>query len=150
MLGSLCRFIFFHTHIAKEYSIKNYRGSLHIFMNRQHIMVKALVDTGNRLYEPFTGKPVCLVEYESLKHCLTGRDGHYYVRPIPYHSIGKEHGILWGVTADKLIFQNQRRKIKRHGCIIGIYPGKISSMGEYNAIIHPDILKSNVCGRSRI
>lgn len=49
--------------------------------------------------------------------------------------------MLFGVTADKLIFQNQGRKYEQSGCIIGIYPGKISKSGEYSAIVHPDILK---------
>lgn len=140
VIGSLCPIIFFHTHFAKEYTLKNYSGDLHIFLNGRHIVVKALVDTGNHLYEPLTGKPVCLVEYESLKACLDRGKTFQNVRAIPYHSLGKEHGMLWGVTAEKLIFRNHRQKIEQSGCIIGIYPEKISKSGDFNAILHPDIL----------
>ena len=149
-MGSLCPIIFFHTHFAKEYRLKNYSGYLHIFLNDRDIRVKALMDTGNRLYEPLTGKPVCLVEYESLKACLTEGKDTPHVWAIPYHSIGCEHGLLWGITADKVNFQNHEQKIEKCGCIVGIYPGKISKNGDISAIVHPDILKSNVCGRSRI
>jgi len=105
------------------------------------VIIKALLDTGNCLYEPLTGKPVCLVEYEHLKACLKNGKNIPGLRAIPYHSIGKKDGVLLGVTADKLIFQNQRRKYEQSGCIIGIYPGKISKSGDYGAIVHPDILK---------
>ena len=103
--------------------------------------IKALLDTGNCLYEPLTGKPVCLVEYGRLKTCL--KDGTVIpgIRAIPYHSIGKKHGVLLGVTVDKLIFQNQGRKYEQSGCIVGIYKGKLSESGEFSAIVHPDILQ---------
>ena len=110
-------------------------------MNGHRTVVKALLDTGNRLYEPLTGKPVCLVEYGCLKTCLKNGSERPKVRAIPYHSIGANHGMLVGVTADKLIFQSQRRKYEQSGCIVGIYPGKLSKSGEFHAIVHPDILK---------
>ena len=61
--------------------------------------------------------------------------------PIPYRTIGKCDGLLWGVTADKLIFQNKWRKNIKSGCIIAFYHGKIGKSGEYGAIVHPDILE---------
>lgn len=110
-------------------------------MNGQHIIVKAIIDTGNHLYEPLTGRPVCLVEYEKLKACI--KPGVYKNRTwaIPYHTIGKKDGILWGVTADKMIFQNRWVKIVKSGCIIAVCHEKISKNGECSAIVHPDILE---------
>ena len=95
--------------------------------------IKALLDTGNCLYEPLTGKPVCLVEYGRLKTCLKNGTVIPGIRAIPYHSIGKKHGVLLGV--------NQGRKYEQSGCIVGIYKGKLSQSGEFSAIVHPDILK---------
>ena len=141
LIGSLCPIIFCHTHFAKEYRLKNYCGNLQIYLNGHRTVVKALLDTGNRLYEPLTGKPVCLVEYGRLKNCLKNGSELPKVRAIPYHSVGDNHGVLMGITADKLIFQNQGRKYEQSGCIIGIYPGKLSESGEFYAIVHPDILK---------
>ena len=141
LIGSLCPIIFYHTHFAKDYQFKNYCGKLQIYLNGQRIVVKALLDTGNRLYEPLTGKPVCLVEYGRLKACLRSRSKLPKLRAIPYHSVGEKHGVLLGITADKLIFKNHRQKYEQSGCIIGIYPGNLSESGGFHAIVHPDILK---------
>lgn len=100
------------------------------------------MDTGNHLYEPLSKKPVCLVEYESLKPCFKNRDGKAAgFRIIPYHSIGKKHGVLPGITADKLVFISQGKRYEQSGGVIGIYPGKLSGSGNFHAIVHPDILK---------
>lgn len=120
---------------------KIYSGYLHIYIGGHHFRLKALVDTGNRLYEPLTGKPVCLVEYDSLKVYMQQAGSLSVKWAIPYNAIGKSHGMLWGITADKVIFQNKWKKISKSGCIIAIYPKKISESGDICAIIHPDILK---------
>ena len=103
--------------------------------------IDALVDTGNHLYEPVTGKPVCLVEYEVAKKHLNPDLMNLKTWPIPYRTIGKTDGLLWGVKVDKMIFQNKRRKITQSGCMIALFDGKISESGEYSAIVHPDILE---------
>lgn len=141
LIGSLCPIVFCHTHFAKEYSAKNYIGNLQIHLNGHKISISALLDTGNGLYEPFSGKPVCLVENEILKACLKDKCLDLGLRAIPYHSIGKAHGVLPGITADKLIFKNQQGKYIQSGAIVGIYPGKISRNNDIHAIVHPDILK---------
>ena len=141
LLGNLFACIFFHTHFAKEYFRKNYQGKLHIFIKDRAITVNAFVDTGNHLYEPVSGRPVCLVEYDVVKKYLNPDVMNLRTWPIPYRTIGKCDGLLWGVTADKLIFQNKWRKNIKSGCIIAFYHGKIGKSGEYGAIVHPDILE---------
>ncbi len=140
-MGSLFPVIFFHTHFAKEYLTKNLYGKLHIFLNGSSAVVDAFVDTGNHLYEPMTGLPVCLVEYEKLKSYIHLEKMKDQLWSIPYHTIGKTDGRLWGITADKVIFQNKWRKIIKSGCIIALYTGKLTQSGDYSAIIHPDILE---------
>lgn len=64
------------------------------------ITVNALIDSGNSLTEPVSGKPVSVVEekvFRSLWH-----DGAPGFRAIPYHSIGRRHGILQGYLLPEL------------------------------------------------
>ncbi len=103
--------------------------------------MRALVDTGNRLYEPITGKPVCLVEYQRVRQYLDFRFLNSKTWLIPYRTIGNNKGMLWGVTADKVIFQNKWRKKMKSGCILALYKGNISQSGEVCAIVHPDIFE---------
>lgn len=58
------------------------------------IKVTALVDSGNSLVEPISGKPVSIVE-SGVFHGLWKEVPQQY-RVIPYHSIGKKKGILKG------------------------------------------------------
>ena len=94
LLGNMFPVIFFHTHFAKEYSQGNCTGDLHIYMNGKHMKLRALVDTGNRLYEPITGKPVCLVEYKRVRQYLDFRFLNARTWLIPYHTVGNNKGML--------------------------------------------------------
>ncbi|MCH5340250.1 MAG: sigma-E processing peptidase SpoIIGA [Acetatifactor sp.] len=62
--------------------------------------VIGLVDSGNTLTEPISGKPVCIVT-EQILSSLKGDlpDGY---RAVPYHSIGKKRGILEGYQLPEL------------------------------------------------
>lgn len=66
----------------------------------KQVTVSALIDSGNSLAEPISGKPVCVVDEEvfrSLWEC-----GGQLCRVIPYHSIGKKKGILEGYLLPEL------------------------------------------------
>lgn len=52
------------------------------------VTLKALIDSGNSLYDPISGKPVCVVEREALEGKIP-LDIPEKFRLIPYHSIGK-------------------------------------------------------------
>lgn len=64
------------------------------------LTVTALMDSGNGLVEPISGKPVCVIEQGILEKLLD-MDNHLY-RAIPYHSIGKRRGILKGYTVPEI------------------------------------------------
>lgn len=64
------------------------------------ITVTALLDSGNSLVEPISGKPVSVVEKDLVKG-LWEEEPRLY-RAIPYHSIGKQHGILKGFLLPEL------------------------------------------------
>ena len=60
--------------------------------NGRELAVRALIDSGNSLFEPISGKPVCVVGREVLDGLWEGaREGF---RAVPYHSIGRRRGIL--------------------------------------------------------
>lgn len=60
----------------------------------ESICVSALIDSGNSLIEPISGKPVSVIEKEAFA-CLWKKEPDFY-RAIPFHSIGKRKGILRG------------------------------------------------------
>lgn len=58
------------------------------------VSVSALLDSGNSLREPVSGKPVSIIDAEIYRRLW--RDAQRPYRAIPYHSIGRSRGILRG------------------------------------------------------
>lgn len=115
-----------------------------------------LVDTGNLLLDPVTRRPVFIVEYEFVKNLFSEKekqtlelfmeqgfsqetveaDSHLAPRMVPFHSIGRENGLLITVTVDYLETDMREKPVRRENVLIGLYPGKLSSQGKYQVILH--------------
>lgn len=109
------------------------------------IRMLALLDTGNGLIEPISKKPVCLVEKKFLEENMAKEGGRIEFHPhkfrvIPYHSVGKENGILRGYEMDRLIIDTDERRIMVEKPMIGIIEGRVSVNGTYRMILQPELL----------
>ena len=71
-----------------------------LFRNGEQVRLTALIDSGNSLTEPISGKPVCVVDREIFGALWKQEEGPF--RVIPYHSIGKKKGIMRGFPLPKL------------------------------------------------
>ena len=114
------------------------------------IKTAALIDSGNALVEPISGKPVSIVE-EKVFRSLWGSRGQGY-RAIPYHSIGKKHGILEGYLLPELRVETDGVCKVVHDVYVAVSPEEISSVGTPEAetvkmIINPRVLTEGKRGR---
>lgn len=75
-------------------NLKNCLCSVTLCRNGKRLEVRALVDSGNSLVEPISGKPVCVVDKEVFEALWEEDDSAF--RAIPYRSIGKRRGIMPG------------------------------------------------------
>ena len=118
---------------------------------------KAIIDTGNFLRDPISKAPVIIVEKETLKGFLpaeivdkthdiiNGKNvelGAFSqrIRVIPFKSLGKENGLILGFKLNNALIEYQDIEYKAKNVIIGIYNGKLSRSGKYNALVGLDIL----------
>lgn len=116
-----------------------------------------LLDTGNSLRNVFTNEPVIVAEYDFIKPILSETEqlqlGNMLewevgaceqqgkIVCIPYHSIGKKDGMLFGIYLDHLrIYQGDTVKDNIH-TLVGLYTEKLSATGEYQVILHVDCVK---------
>lgn len=98
--------------------------------------VYALVDTGNGLIEPVSKKPVAVLEeevWQSMKKWMRPEK----FKLIPYHSIGREKGILKGYEVDGIQIEEEMGKKQLDHVIIAVSPGKVSAQGNYQMILPP-------------
>lgn len=103
------------------------------------VALKALLDTGNTLREPFSGKPVSIIE-SNVWNSIMEEVAPERFKVIPFHSIGQEHGILKGMEVDELVIRQDDRKIVQKNAIIAFYEGNLSSDRSYQMILHQSLL----------
>ncbi|WP_160560497.1 sigma-E processing peptidase SpoIIGA [Parablautia muri] len=102
------------------------------------ITVAALIDTGNGLVEPVSRKPVAILEakeWENLK--LWMKPEKYKI--IPYHSIGKNSGLLEGYEIDIMNVQGSMGEKQYEKVIVAVFQGKISQKGSYQMVLPPEL-----------
>lgn len=103
------------------------------------ITVNALVDTGNSLVEPISGKPVSILEksvFEGL--WKEGRPGGY--RVVPYHSIGKKSGILQGFLIPEIRIEQEGVVKCCKDVYVGVSDGDVTCGEHYKMILNPKLL----------
>lgn len=110
------------------------------------IEVNALIDTGNSLMEPVSGKPVSVIEVERLDE-LRGIRQQEKLKAIPYRSIGKANGIMEGYEIPEIIIIMEDKKIRWQKVIVGISRNKVSTNGRYQMILHPNLCNKEIIGR---
>ncbi len=99
--------------------------------------MRGLIDTGNHLCDPISGQPVSVLDGEKGTEIL-GDSIPEGLRYIPYHSIGKENGMM-------AIFQIERMCVHRQEeCwlekpLLAISEEQISKTNEYQMILNPSL-----------
>ncbi|KGG80576.1 sigma-E processing peptidase SpoIIGA [Caloranaerobacter azorensis] len=132
-----------------------------ILLRNKEAHVVALVDTGNSLKDPLTDVPVIIVQFSAIKDILPEKTKKFFemynvkdlqfilpflqelgqdlkIRIIPFKTIGKENGVLFGFKPDKVIIKDQDRAIT--DIIVGICNDKLSNDNKYEALLHPELL----------
>lgn len=102
--------------------------------DREQLTVRALVDTGNGLIEPVSQKPVAVLDEEVWKKMRKWMKPEKF-KMIPYHSIGKERGLLEGYEVDTLVVQGNGKEKQFEHVIIAVFKGKVSGRGNYQMIL---------------
>ena len=102
------------------------------------VEIAALIDTGNGLIEPVSRKPVAILEetkWENLKIWMKPEK----FKLIPYHSIGKDHGMMEGYEVDAMEVKGSLGDKRFEKVVIAVFKGKISRKGSYQMILPPEL-----------
>ncbi|RDV82912.1 sigma-E processing peptidase SpoIIGA [Ammonifex thiophilus] len=136
-----------------------------IWLGDCRLELTALVDTGNQLFDPVSGHPVMVVDYEALARCLpkemqtwfkesgrfdpaslyslSWRNSRWLtrVRLIPFRSLGVSGGLLVGLRPDAVEVFYGGKEVKTRKVVIGIYSERLSPEGAYQALLPPKIIE---------
>ena len=127
-----------------------------ISINGVEKVIRLLLDTGNLLREPYTARPVMIVEKSALKGMFDNDvldelreifDGKRNIPSgmflIPYKSIGNRCGFLLGVRPDFVRLKNGRKIYEN--LVIGICDENLSDTKSYSGIFGLETLDEGVC-----
>lgn len=134
-----------------------------IALGGRRVACTGLLDTGNHLEDPLTGAPVLVVELAAVGPLLPPglaeiyrREGHLVSEPavralaegswnarfrlLPFSTLGQRHGLFLGFRPDGVTVTEggQRRQVRE--VTVAVSPDRLSSAGEYQALIHPQLL----------
>lgn len=115
---------------------KNHFCKVHLSGDTGEIEVYGLIDTGNGLREPVSGKEVAILEEKVWQHMLKCKRAEKF-KLIPFHSIGKENGILEGYEVEKIQIEEKTGSRDLVNVIIAVFKGNISAKGDYQMILPP-------------
>ena len=128
--------------------------SLNLRRGERVLSVRALVDTGNSLRDPFTGSPVIVAGVTEMQRLFSGEtadmlneikhkdavkvleelsgkgDGQQF-RLLPYSAVGTPGGVLLAFRPDEVQVDGAIRK----GLLVALSPNDISDNGTYSALI---------------
>jgi stage II sporulation protein GA (sporulation sigma-E factor processing peptidase) len=120
--------------------LKVHRGRNHFYQVTMHYRgkektVEALLDTGNRLYEPVTHKPVHVVTYGALKDICDSVSSVVY---IPFGSVGKASGILPGIYLDEMEIRQGSEVKQVVKPLVAVVKQPLSADGQYEMLLHEE------------
>lgn len=107
---------------------------------KQQVRIDALIDTGNSLTEPVSGKPVSVLEYETMKTLFAGELPEYY-RVVPFTSIGKKKGMLKCFEIPKMWIECQDCERVYESVLVACSEEYVCREG-YRMILNPRLLKN--------
>ena len=143
--------------IKNKLSKKDMLCNISIVFKEGKVDINAIIDTGNFLKEPLTGKPVVIVEKDVLKNAIpvnilenmeeiingTKQIEEKYmskIRLIPFSALGTENGLLLGIKPENFYVNYQGKIVGNKKVIVGVYNKKLSRNNKYNALVGLDII----------
>lgn len=129
----------------------------------REVTLRALVDTGNQLHCPFSGRPVMVAEYAAAAELfkpdlrlavaawLDKKTADFLkltadlnceesFSVIPFSSLGHSDGLMLAFRPDKVSLSNGQVLDRP---VVGICRQKLTVTGDYQALLHPELLIVN-------
>jgi len=143
--------------IKSKFGKKDMFCKIKICFNNKQVNISAIIDTGNFLKEPLTGKPVIIVEKDVLNECICAEilgnlqdivNGKKNVPDsyiskiclIPFTALGTKNSLILGIKPDKFCIEYQEKNMENNNIIIGIYENKLSKSNKYNALVGLEVI----------
>ncbi len=106
----------------------------------KEVRIRALYDTGNRLWDPYVNRAVHVVDAEIFA-ALGGKEINA-VRLIPFASVGRKNGLMETFTAENLYIQSEDGEIEVSPVVLAVAEQDVFHQRAYQMILHHSILEN--------
>ncbi|MDD6572062.1 MAG: sigma-E processing peptidase SpoIIGA [Thermoflexaceae bacterium] len=115
-----------------------------VTIHNHRIQFSGLMDTGNVLTDPYTGKSVHIVRAAVMNRVLLRVKDYatLHYRLIPYNSVGNESGLLPVIDVECMEIYECNRMIFKDSAAIGIYDGALCKTCSYDALINAAVFRN--------
>lgn len=110
--------------------------AVEVFYQGRSKQMTAWLDTGNRLTEPCSNRPVSVVSADSCRELFQTVAGVLY---IPYQSVGKKDGVLPTVRVDRMEIEMKGRKVTVEQPFLAISKEALSPNNDYQMLLNEKI-----------
>ncbi len=133
----------------------------------RRLELTGLVDTGNLLRDPLSGRPVLVVEFDAVAPLIppaaralygaAGRGGAADAarllaacrqeewarrfRVLPFATVGNRHGLLWGFRPDLVVVGAAGEQRVWRGTTVAVTAERLAAEGGYQALVPPALLR---------
>ncbi len=104
------------------------------------VSIEALIDTGNSLIEPISGKPAAVLDKAVFEQIYGERKPSVF-RVIPYHSVGRKNGVLPGYKLEHIVVETEENTKEYKEVYIGVGEEVLSQGSTYKMILNPRMLE---------
>ncbi len=129
-----------YLHIRKKGGKDRERCQVKLDFYGEVLSCTGFVDSGNSLYEPYRKRPVCILEKQAAGD-LVGRVPPEKFFLIPFHSIGKKHGLLAAVELPLMEVEDQEVKRTFRKAVVALSDEVMTGKGDYQVILHPEFMR---------
>lgn len=95
----------------------------------------ALIDTGNCLKEPVSGRPVHVVTASAIAGLCPRVDGVIYV---PYQAVGTSHGLLPAIFLDWMEVELDYKRYRFERPLVAVIRESLSPSGKYQMLLQEE------------
>lgn len=104
-----------------------------LFYRGKSKSMTGFLDTGNRLTEPYSKRPVSIVSGGCCEELFEAAEEFLF---IPFRTVGREDGVLPAVTADRMELEIEEQKIVIEAPCIAISKEPLSGNNDYEMLIN--------------
>lgn len=121
-------------YLMRRKDFENHIMEARIKKRGESLAVQAYWDSGNQLFDPYTGQGICILSKEKAGEIFDEKQDRF--RLVPYRSLGENEGMLWVTDVDEVQLYDGNKTLCINRVAVGIANAGLLEGKEYDFILH--------------